>query len=160
MNHQMPVLLKPFVALTYALLLAPLAIVVAVSFGASPNFEFPPTKLSLRWYWAFFGNPEFVRAFFNVSLLLGFLAAVLATLLGVIAAIGLVRFSFKGREALEAFFVAPLFIPEILFGAALYLTYARLGIKPSMTSLLLGHVVICTPFVIRNVTAGLVGLDP
>ena len=53
-----------------------------------------------------------------------------------------------------------LFIPEILFGAALYLTYARLGIKPSMTSLLFGHVVICAPFVIRNVTAGLVGLDP
>jgi putative spermidine/putrescine transport system permease protein len=160
MNHQTPVLLKPFVALTYILLLAPLAIVVAVSFGASPNFEFPPTQLSLRWYWAFFGNPEFVRAFFNVSLALGFLAAVLASLLGVIAAIGVVRFRFKGREALEAFFVAPLFIPEILFGAALYLTYARLGIKPSMTSLLLGHVVICTPFVIRNVTAGLVGLDP
>jgi ABC-type spermidine/putrescine transport system permease subunit II len=160
MNHQTPVLLKPFVALTYILLLAPLAIVVAVSFGASPNFEFPPTQLSLRWYWAFFGNPEFVRAFFNVSLVLGFLAAVLASALGVIAAIGLVRFRFKGREALEAFFVAPLFIPEILFGAALYLTYARLGIKPSMTSLLLGHVVICTPFVIRNVTAGLVGLDP
>src|ERR1700730_337269 len=64
MNHQTPVLLKPFVALTYILLLAPLAIVVAVSFGASPNFEFPPTQLSLRWYWAFFGNPEFVRAFF------------------------------------------------------------------------------------------------
>jgi putative spermidine/putrescine transport system permease protein len=160
MNHQMPVLLKPFVALTYVLLLAPLAIVVAVSFGASPNFEFPPTQLSLTWYWAFFGNPEFVRAFFNVSLLLGFLAALIASLLGVIAAIGLVRFRFKGREALEAFFVAPLFIPEILFGAALYLTYARLGIKPSMTSLLFGHVVICAPFVIRNVTAGLVGLDP
>jgi putative spermidine/putrescine transport system permease protein len=160
MNHQMPVLLKPFVALTYMLLLAPLAIVVAVSFGASPTFEFPPTQFSLAWYWAFFGNPEFVRAFFNVSLLLGLLAAVIASLLGVTAAIGLVRFRFKGREALEAFFVAPLFIPEILFGAALYLTYARLGIKPSMTSLLFGHVVICAPFVIRNVTAGLVGLDP
>jgi ABC-type spermidine/putrescine transport system permease subunit II len=160
MNRQMPVLLKPFVALTYVLLLAPLVIVVAVSFGASPNYEFPPTQLSLKWYWAFFNNPEFVRAFFTVSLMLGLWAAVLACLLGVLAAIGLVRFRFKGREALEAFFVAPLFIPEILFGAALYLTYARLGIKPSMTSLLFGHVVVCTPFVIRNVMAGLVGLDP
>ena len=92
--------------------------------------------------------------------MLGLLAAVFATLLGAIAAIGLVRFRFRGREALEAFFLAPLFIPEILFGAALYLTYARLGIKPSMTSLLFGHVVVCAPFVIRNVTAGLVGLDP
>jgi putative spermidine/putrescine transport system permease protein len=160
MNRQMPILLKPFVALTYALLLAPLVVVVAVSFGASPNYEFPPMQLSLKWYWAFFNNPEFLRAFFMVSLVLGLWAAMLSCLLGVIAAIGLVRFQFRGREALEAFFVAPLFIPEILFGAALYLTYARLGIKPSMTTLLLGHVVVCTPFVIRNVTAGLVGLDP
>jgi len=160
MNRQMPVLLKPFVILTYVLLLAPLAIVVAVSFGASPTYEFPPKLLSLKWYQTFFANPEFVRAFFSVSLVLGFLAAVLASLFGVFAAIGLVRFRFKGRDALEAFFVTPLFIPEILFGAALYLTYARLGIKPSMTSLLLGHIVICAPYVIRNVMAGLAGLDP
>ena len=64
--------------------------------------------------------------------MLGLLAAIFATLLGTAAAIGLVRFRFKGRETLEAFFLAPLFIPEILFGAALYLTYARLGIKPSI----------------------------
>ena len=50
--------------------------------------------------------------------MLGLSAAVLACALGIIAAIGLVRFRFKGREALEAFFLAPLFIPEILFGAA------------------------------------------
>ena len=160
MNRQMPVLLKPFVLLTYVLLLAPLVIVVAVSFGTSPNYQFPPTQLSLKWYRAFFSNPEFVRAFFSVSLVLGLLAAIFATLLGAAAAIGLVRFRFKGRETLEAFFLAPLFIPEILFGASLYLTYARLGIKPSITSLLFGHVVVCAPFVIRNVTAGLVGLDP
>ena len=160
MNRQMPAFLKPFVLLTYVLLLAPLVIVVAVSFGASPNYQFPPSELSLRWYRAFFGNAEFIRAFFSVSLVLGLLAAVCATVLGAIAAVGLVRFRFRGREALEAFFLAPLFIPEILFGAALYLTYARLGIKPSMTSLLFGHIVVCAPFVIRNVTAGLVGLDP
>jgi len=160
MNRQMPALLKPFVLLTYVLLLAPLVIVVAISFGTSPNYQFPPTQLSLKWYRAFFANPEFVRAFFSVSLVLGLLSAVVATLLGTAAAIGLVRFRFKGREVLEAFFLAPLFIPEILFGAALYLSYARLGIKPSMTSLLFGHIVVCAPFVIRNVTAGLVGLDP
>jgi ABC-type spermidine/putrescine transport system permease subunit II len=160
MNRQMPALLKPFVMLTYVLLLMPLVIVVAVSFGASPNFDFPPTEVTLKWYRAFFANAEFVRAFFQVSLALGLLAAVLSCALGVIAAIGLVRFRFRGREALEAFFLAPLFIPEILFGAALYLTYARLGIKPSMTSLLFGHVVVCVPFVIRNVMAGLIGLDP
>src|SRR5206468_8179918 len=102
-NRQMPALLKPFVALTYVLLLTPLAIVVAVSFGASPNFDFPPTDLTLKWYRAFFGNGEFVSAFFRVSLVLGFSAAAIACALGLIAAIGLVRFRFWGREGLEAF---------------------------------------------------------
>jgi putative spermidine/putrescine transport system permease protein len=157
---RIPLPLWAFVALTYVLLLAPLAIVVAVSFGASPTMEFPPTQATLKWYRAFFDSTEFVRAFFKVSLVLGVAAAIVASLLGVLAAVGLVRFRFRGREALEAFFMAPLFIPEILFGAALYLVNARLGIKPSMTSLLFGHVVICTPYVIRNVMAGLIGLDP
>ncbi len=159
MKRDQPKLLKPFVILTYVLLLAPLVVIVAVSLSASPNYEFPPSSLSLRWYEAFFSNREFVRSFFQVSLVLGLGAAIISAVLGTLAAIGIVRLQFKGREALEAFFLAPLFIPEILFGAALYLIYARLGLRPSMLTLLCGHIVICTPFVIRNVTAGLVGLD-
>jgi putative spermidine/putrescine transport system permease protein len=159
-RRDQPALLKPFVILTYAALLAPLVVIVAVSFGSSANYEFPPSGLSLKWYEAFFSSREFVHSFFQVSLVLGLLAALIATFLGTLAAIGLVRLRFKGREAVEAFFLSPLFIPEILFGAALYLIYARLGVRPSMTTLLLGHVVICVPFVIRNVSAGLVGLDP
>ena len=51
-------------------------------------------------------------------------------------------------------------MPQILLGAALYLFYARLAVPASIWTLLLGHVVICTPYVIRSVTAGLVGMDP
>src|SRR5262249_6910652 len=54
MTGRMPILLKPFVALTYLLLLAPLAIVVAVSFGASATYAFPPRELTLLWYRTFF----------------------------------------------------------------------------------------------------------
>ncbi|MGH7070067.1 MAG: ABC transporter permease [Acetobacteraceae bacterium] len=160
MSHRSPPLLAPFVIVTYVLLLAPLVIVIAVSFGPSPNYQFPPSGFSLKWYRAFFTNTQFVHAFFRVSLVLGVLAAIGSSLLGGLAAVSLVRLRFAGREALEAFFLAPLFIPEILFAAALYLVYARVGIRPSMLALLAGHIVVCTPYVIRNVTAGLSGLDP
>ena len=56
--------------------------------------------------------------------------------------------------------LAPLLVPEILLGAALYLLYARLAVQASIWTLLFGHLVICTPYVIRSVTAGLVGQDP
>jgi len=54
----------------------------------------------------------------------------------------------------------PLLVPQILLGAALYLFYERLAVTASISTLLLGHLVICTPYVIRSVTAGLVGMDP
>jgi len=152
--------LLPFVVAVYAGLLAPLVVVVAVSFGPSATFEFPPSGLTLHWFAEFFRSQTYLGAFFRVSLVVGLLAAGLATLLGTAAAIGLVRFRFFGREALETFFLAPLLVPQILLGAALYLFYARLAVQASIWTLLWGHLIICTPYVIRSVTAGLVGMDP
>jgi putative spermidine/putrescine transport system permease protein len=160
MSTRAPRSLMPFVVVTYLGLLAPLVVVIAVSFGPSAAFEFPPRGVTLHWFEAFFESQAFVTAFFRVSLVVGLLAAALATLLGTSAALGLVRFRFFGREVLEVFFLAPLLVPEILLGAALYLFYARLAIQASIWTLLWGHLVICTPYVIRTVTAGLVGLDP
>ena len=152
--------LLPFVVAVYAGLLAPLVVVVAVSFGPSATFEFPPSGFTLHWFAEFFRSQTYLGAFFRVSLVVGLLAAGLATLLGTAAAIGLVRFRFFGREALETFFLAPLLVPQILLGAALYLFYARLAVQASIWTLLWGHLIICTPYVIRSVTAGLVGMDP
>ena len=160
MSAQSPRLLLPFVVTAYLGLLAPLVVVIAVSFGPSTAFEFPPRGVTLHWFEAFFASPAFVAAFFRVSLVVGLLAAALATVLGTSAALGLVRFRFFGREVVETFFLAPLLVPEILLGAALYLFYARLAIRASIWTLLCGHLVICTPYVIRSVTAGLIGLDP
>jgi putative spermidine/putrescine transport system permease protein len=156
----MPWLLLPFVGAVYIGLLAPLIVVVGVSFGPSPNFYFPPHGFTLDWFAAFFASDAYVTAFFKVSLVVGLMAAALAVLLGTAAAVGLVRFRFFGREALETFFLAPLLVPEILLGAALYLLYARLKLPASIWTLLWGHLIICTPYVIRSVTAGLVGIDP
>jgi ABC-type spermidine/putrescine transport system permease subunit II len=156
----MPWPLWLFVGAVYIGLLVPLVVVIAVSFGPSPTFEFPPSGLTLHWFSQFFASPAFVSSFFRVSLVVGLLAAAIATVLGTAAAVGLVRFRFAGREALETFFLAPLLVPQILLGAALYLFYARLRLEASIWTLLWGHLVICTPYVIRSVTAGLVGMDP
>ncbi len=160
MTSRSPLPLRMFVGITYVILLAPLVVVVAVSFGPSVNFEFPPSGFSLRWFGEFFASRDFVKAFFENSLLLGIEVAVVCTLLGSLAAIGLVRFRFPLRDPLEAFFLAPLFVPEILLGAALYLSYSQLGILSSLVTVLMGHVVICTPYVLRSVMAGMIGLDP
>lgn len=160
MSVRRPVVLPVAVVLVYTGLLAPLLVVIGVSFNAGGGFDFPPRGLSLRWYSTFFASTPFVTAFFRVSLVVGVLTAIGATMLGALAAIGVVRFRFPGREALEAFFLTPLLVPHILLGAALYLYFVRLGMKPSLLTMTLSHLVISTPYVIRSVTAGLVGIDP
>lgn len=159
MKSRIPLPLTAFVILVYIGLLAPLVVVIAVSFDPTSRFDFPPTGLSLRWYVKFAESGPFVRAFFQVSLLVGLLAAAASVVLGSLAAIGISRFRFPGRNALETFFLAPLFVPQILLAVALYLGYLRLGLQVSIWTLLLSHTVICTPYVIRTVVAGLAGID-
>ena len=83
-----------------------------------------------------------------------------ATIVGTLSAIGLVRLQFRGRQAIETFLLSLLLVPHILLGAAVYLYLARLAWPTSSWTLLAGHIVIATPYVIRCVTAGLVGMDP
>jgi putative spermidine/putrescine transport system permease protein len=153
-------LLLVTVATLYAFILIPLVVVIAVSFNAGSGFDFPPVGFSLRWYEALFGKAAFLHAFINVSLLVGAVSAFIATVFGTLAAIGVVRFHFPGRGFLEAFFLTPLIVPHILLGAALYLYFTRIGLGASLATLIAGHVLITTPFVIRSLIAGLVGLDP
>ncbi|HTZ37833.1 MAG TPA: ABC transporter permease [Stellaceae bacterium] len=148
------------IVLIYGFILLPLVVIVGVSFNAGSLFDFPPKGLSLRWYDALFAQSSFLHAFLDVSVTVGVATALAATLLGGLAAIALVRFRFPGRGFLEAFFLTPLVVPHILLGAALYLYFARLGLSASLTTLVISHVLIATPYVVRNVAAGLVGLDP
>ena len=155
-----PRTLLPFVGVVYFLILIPLVVVIGVSFNSTSNYEFPPVGFSLNWYRAFFATETYVDSFFRVSLIVAAVVAVLATLVGLLAATAIVRFQFRGREAMEIFFLSPLFTPHLLIGAALYLFFVRLGFKASLATMALGHLVIVTPYVIRTVTAGLVGMAP
>jgi len=159
MTGRAPRALWPFVFVVYLLLLAPLVVVAVVSFGSTATFDFPPQGLSLRWYRAFVASESFVRAF-RVSQAVGLLTALVATVVGALSAIGLVRLQWRGARVVETFFLSPVLVPHILLGAAVYLYLARLAWPTSSLTLLVGHIVIATPYVIRSVTAGLVGMDP
>ena len=84
----------------------------AVSFDPTDAFRFPPSGVSLRWYAAFFASETFLRAFFRVSLVVAVVVSMLATAVGGLAAIGLVRFLTRGRTLVETFFLAPIVVPE------------------------------------------------
>jgi putative spermidine/putrescine transport system permease protein len=148
-----------FVSMVYVFLLAPLAIVVLASFNAGAYLTFPPQGLSLRWYGRFFNSQPFMDAF-AVSLKLGLLATVIATLLGTSVALYLVRFSGRWRDLLRLLVMAPILLPEVLTGIALLFFFYQTGIgTKTFVGLLIGHVLICVPFVFLVVSSALYNFD-
>jgi putative spermidine/putrescine transport system permease protein len=145
-------------AAIYAFLLAPILVVIIVSFGDAAFLQFPPRRLSLRWYANLGEYPDFVASFW-LSLGLAAATAVGATLVGAPAAFALARHRFRGRAILSALVMSPLVLPGLVTGIALLQFFSLLRTEPSFARLLIGHVVITVPYVVRSVGAVLIGFD-
>jgi putative spermidine/putrescine transport system permease protein len=137
----------------------PLAVIVMTSFTTLGYVSFPPQGFTLKWYGEALRKTEFLDSFY-LSLGVAALTAGLATLLGTPVAVGVVRYRFPGRELVNAFFMSPLVLPTVVIGIALLQFYNRVGFGATPASLVLGHVIITTPYAIRLVAASLTGLDP
>jgi putative spermidine/putrescine transport system permease protein len=152
--------MRTFVGCAFVFLLAPIVVVVAVSFNPTSAFRIPLGEISLRWYEKFFATAPFRNSLFLVSLPAALTASISATAIGTLAAIGLTRSKLVAREAIESFFMLPLLIPSILLGAAMYLVSVALGFGTTFLTLVLGHMLLGIPYVIRVVGAALVAVDP
>jgi putative spermidine/putrescine transport system permease protein len=140
-------------------ILSPLIIIIGGSFTTTPYVAFPPTGFTLRWYAQLMHRGDFLDSFI-ISIVLALLCSVVAMLLGVSAVMGLHRHRFLGRQFFRTFLMSPLVLPTIVTGVALLQFYYLIDMDAPMTGLLIGHVLITIPYVIRTVGAGLVGLDP
>ncbi|MBI3976649.1 MAG: ABC transporter permease [Chloroflexi bacterium] len=147
-----------YAALFFVFLLAPLVVVIAVSFSNSRLMTFPPPGLSLRWYEAVLQSESFMRPAVN-SLVVALAATVGSLVIGLLATYGLVRYRFPGRDLVGAFLLSPLVVPQLVTGIALLQYFVTLGLTGSMLALILGHIVITLPYVVRTISAVLVGVD-
>jgi putative spermidine/putrescine transport system permease protein len=141
------------------LLMVPLAAIVATSFTTLSYVTFPPQGFTLRWYGEALHKQEFLDSF-GLSLGIALVTAVLATALGAPVAVALVRHRFPGRDLMNALFMSPLILPTVVIGIALLQFYNQLRIGSTAASLVLGHVIVTTPYAIRLIAASLTGLDP
>ncbi|WP_454766278.1 ABC transporter permease [Cupriavidus campinensis] len=145
-------------ALFIAFMVAPLLVIVAVSFTGKGYISMPTDGLSLRWFRAIADAHEIIDAFW-LSLTLGLVSATIAVALAVPAALALVRHRFPGRGALMAFFMSPLMIPHVVLGVAFLRFFTTLGVSGSFFWLALTHVVVVMPYALRLVLAAATGLD-
>lgn len=135
-------------------LLAPLAITVAVAFGDSAVFTLPPPGWSMRWFERL-PTTRGLAAALGTSVQIAALSTLVSLILGTLCAIALVRGRFRGREAIATFLVSPLMLPGLVVGIAMLQGFRAIGLRDAWTSLLVAHVVITTPYVVRTVLAAL-----
>jgi len=146
-----------FHAIFVAFILAPLLMVVAVSFTGKGYLSLPTDGLSLRWYRAILDNPDFIDAFW-MSVWLAFISASIAVLIAVPAALAIARKKFSGRDAIAAFLLSPLMIPHLVLGVAFLQFYSKIGMGGTFFGLAAAHVILITPYALRLALASATGL--
>lgn len=152
-------LLKGACGLVFLFLLIPTIVVIPASFSATRYLSFPPSPWSLRWYAAYFHDAEWLGATL-FSLKIAALTTVASVILGTLCALALVRGRVPFKGSIRAIVLAPMIVPHIVIAVAMYMVYIRWNLVGTLVGFVLAHTVICVPFVVINVSAGLQKIDP
>ena len=146
--------------LTALLLLAPTLVVLITSFTSGFSLKFLPPGYSTRWYAALWNDsPELIKALM-LSLQVAALASGVSIVLAVAAAVALARRREAWTRVIEAMFLSPLMLPTLALGLALLMLFNLTGTGLSFSTLVIGHVAITAPYVLRTTAASLAQMDP
>jgi putative spermidine/putrescine transport system permease protein len=146
-------------AVAVVFLVGPSLIVLLTSLTASQSLRFPPDGLSLRWYHALLTADQMQRAAWT-SLVVAFWTTVASAILGTAASLAIARSHGALARLFDVLFMSPLLLPALAFGFAALIFINKLGFTPNIPFLVLGHVIVCVPFVLRTTLASLSQLDP
>lgn len=160
-GQPIPLIFRVVAVITFIYLLLPAVIVVLAGLNSGNYLTFPPEGLSLKWIQAFLTSDVFLPAYLY-SMRLAFVTMIISTVCGTMTAIFLTRVNFPGRSLVRAFFLAPLLLPGLVLGLALYVYYINgpiPGLSRTFWGMLVGHILVTMPFVIGTVSAALYGFD-
>jgi putative spermidine/putrescine transport system permease protein len=144
---------------TFLYLLGPIIVIVASALGQTGYLAFPPHGLTLKWFSAALADTRYVDAF-GTSVVIAIAATVLSVCIGLPAAFALARFRFPGRRIIEAALLMPLVLPALVLSIALTILFSQIGFTAGSLRLIVAHVVICVPYVVRVALPVLQRLDP
>jgi len=147
-----------FAVLTYAFLYLPIVVLVVFSFNDANELLFPIRNLSLRWYHVLFNDYDIHTSILN-SLIVCAVVVPMSLLLGTLAAFALDRFRFPAMGLFERLLLLPLIVPRLVTGLAILLLIKMLGMRLSLVSIIIGHIVAWLPLVVSQVHARLRRFD-
>lgn len=151
--------------LIFFFLIAPIVIMVPLSFNVEPYFTYTrdmlmlnPEGYSLRWYKDLFTSESWMTSIQN-SLIIGVASTLIATFLGTLAALGLSRSEMPFKGLIMGLLISPMIVPLIISAAGMFFFYSSIGLANTLPGVILAHAALGTPFVVITVTATLVGFD-
>lgn len=144
--------------LAFLLLMMPSLVVIVVSFTSGYSLKFPPPGYSFRWYVSLLDAWQLHFAAGN-SLKIAVWTTALSVLLGVPAALAISRSPTARARVLDSLFMSPLVLPALSFGLAALMFFSLIGLPVSPLTLIIGHVIVCVPFVLRTTIASIAQLE-
>ncbi len=156
-----------FCGLVFFFLIAPLFVILPLSFNAEQYIHFSakmlaldPEGFSLRWYEdMIYGTKNPWGLATKNSLIIAFFATIGSTVLGTVAALGLSSRHMPYKAAFMALLISPMIVPLIISGTAIFFFMAKVGLAATHTGIIIAHIILGTPFVVITVTATLTGFD-
>lgn len=148
---------KCYLALVLFINYLPIAVVVLFSFNDA-KLPVAWKGFSLRWYEALAKDAALMEALRN-SLILGFVSALAAAVIGTLGALGMARVHYRTKGMMEYLSTAPIMLPEIILGMVFMAFFSLLRLPFGWTTLIIAHISFCIPYVFLMVKARLVGID-
>ncbi|MGJ4892104.1 ABC transporter permease [Bradyrhizobium sp. HKCCYLR20261] len=145
--------------LALILIVSPSLVVVIVSFTSGFSLKFPPPGYSTRWYVELWNAWQLQFAARN-SVVVALWSTGLSIVLGVAAALAISRSKTLTAKLLDSLFMSPLVLPALAFGLAALMFFSLIGLPVSLLTLVIGHTIVCVPYVVRNTVAALAQLEP
>lgn len=151
--------LTGFAVLIYAILFAPIVVLIVFSFNVSRR-NFVWLGFTTDWYPKLFGNENLLHAL-GITLQVALIAVIGSTILGSLLGLGLARLKFRGAGATETLLLLPMVTPEIIMGISLLIFFAQLfHLNGSFGQIAIAHVTFCISYVAVTVRARAAGMDP
>ena len=143
---------------TVVFLVAPTLVIVPMGLTSAEILSWPPEGLSTRWYEKMITDPQWSRGFIN-SAEVAAITAMLASVLGTLGALGMVRGRFPGKGIANALILSPLIVPVIIIAIGFFSFFVRVKLQGSLPGLVIAHTALAVPFVIVNVSTVLRTMD-
>ncbi|MCK9171122.1 MAG: ABC transporter permease [Treponema sp.] len=148
-----------FCVCIYAFLFLPIVVIVINSFNATTSKPYLSWKgFSFMWYVKLLKNSVLLDSFAN-TMIIAACSTVVSTIIGTLGAVGMYKYTFRGKGIIDALLYIPVVIPEIVLGISMLTLFANIHIPRGMLTLILAHVTFCIPFVIFNIRARLAEYD-